>query len=99
MAMISQPLHPIQKTTFSNLQELTDWLDLVADLAGEPIKNIEVTKETYNMLITEWQAQRRYDWAKALKFSRPTEGTLEEIRSTINIETPSGICKIFCRDR
>jgi len=99
MAMISKPLHPIQKTTFSSLQEFTEWLELVAELADEPIKHMEVSKDTYNMLIAEWQAQRRYDWAKALKFSRPTEGTLEEIRSTIKIETPSGICTLVCRDR
>lgn len=61
--MTSQSQLPtIQKTTFSNSKEFVQWLELVGEVADRHIDEIEVTADTFTMLIREWVAQRNYSW-------------------------------------
>jgi len=95
--MTSQHPHPIQKTTFSSLSEFSEWLDLVSDLSGEPIKKMEVTRETWNMIISEWQRSGSY--MPRVHFRKPVEGTWEEMNNTLLVVTADKSFTIVCKPK
>jgi hypothetical protein len=52
----------LQKTSFSTTSEFLEWLELVGEIADQDIKSIQVTPETYEMLVREWGSLRAYTW-------------------------------------
>lgn len=84
--MISQSQLPtIQKTTFSNSSEFVSWLELVGEIADHPLDRIEVTEDTFDMLLKEWVAQRNYSW-----FNGPFKTQLSVEKASIRYEAPWG---------
>ena len=78
-------LQTIQKTTFSTSREFIDWLELVNELADQLLREVEVTEDTYNMLITEWVALRNYSW-----FNGPYKAQLGVENGTLLFHTAWG---------
>lgn len=57
----SQPL-TIQKTSFLTIEEFWEWLHLVEEIADHPLDAIEITEDTRDMIVREWQSLRGYSW-------------------------------------
>jgi len=46
------------------MNEFIEWIHLVDEIADHQLKEIAVTKETWTMLVMEWQRTSNYAWSK-----------------------------------
>lgn len=89
MHLMTTSQNLLQKNSFLTTTEFVDWLTLVCELADKPLREVEVTRETFTMLIRDWATLANYAWT-----SRKISFAIDGNAGDLELQCPWGRVRI-----